>query len=177
MGNNMNSAYILLIISAVIWGGVFHVIKYPLAVAPPFVLLIARFTLTAIILLPFLIKDGDYRLVFSRRNFASVLLLSIVGICGYNIFFTYGMQLSDAATGSLIIAANPVMTTLLARCGKRNRFLPCGGAAFCSPLSGSPTLSFRDVLIMLCTCNWGRATSFYLARRSYGRSTRSKAAK
>lgn len=117
----MNSAYILLIISAVIWGGVFHVIKYPLAVAPPFVLLIARFTLTAIILLPFLIKDGNYRLVFSRRNFASVLLLSIVGICGYNIFFTYGMQLSDAATGSLIIAANPVMTTLLARLWKKEQ--------------------------------------------------------
>lgn len=47
-------AIIYLIVSSLLWGGVFHVIKYPLAVAPPFVLLTARFTLTAVVLLPFL---------------------------------------------------------------------------------------------------------------------------
>lgn len=118
------SAFILLIVSTVIWGGVFHVIKYPLAVAPPFVLLIARFTLTAIVLLPFLIRHQNYRLAFARENILRILLLSLVGICGYNIFFTYGMSMSEPATGSLIIAANPVMTTLLARLWKKESISP-----------------------------------------------------
>jgi len=120
----LNKAYLYLVASAVLWGGVFHVIKYPLAVAPPFVLLTARFSLTAVILLPFLFRQNSYRLVFNREIFGKVLLLSLVGICGYNIFFTYGMGLSDAATGSLIIAANPVMTTLLATLWKRERISP-----------------------------------------------------
>lgn len=114
-------AIIYLITSSLLWGGVFHVIKYPLAVAPPFVLLAARFTLTAIVLLPFLLRGQSYRLALNPKVFGKILLLSFIGICGYNIFFTYGMAVSDPATGSLIIAANPVMTTLLAALWKKEK--------------------------------------------------------
>lgn len=114
-------AIIYLIVSSLLWGGVFHVIKYPLSVAPPFVLLTARFTLTAVVLLPFLIRRQNYRRALNPRVFGKILLLSLIGICGYNIFFTYGMAVSDPATGSLIIAANPVMTTLLAALWKKEK--------------------------------------------------------
>jgi drug/metabolite transporter (DMT)-like permease len=117
-------AILYLVVSSLLWGGVFHVIKYPLAVAPPFVLLTARFTLTSVVLLPFLVRRNSYRLVLDRKIFWKVVLLSLVGICGYNIFFTYGMAMSDPATGSLIIAANPVMTTLLAALWKREKISP-----------------------------------------------------
>lgn len=115
----MNKAYIYLVTSALLWGGVFHVIKYPLAEAPPFVILITRFTLTAIILAPFLVRGKNYLLLLKPENLGEVILLALVGICGYNIFFTYGMARTEEATGSLIIAANPVMTTLLARAWKK----------------------------------------------------------
>jgi len=85
------------------------------------VLLTARFTLTAIILAPFLIKNSSYKLVLDHRVLVKIIWLSFIGICGYNFFFTYGMAASDAPTGSLIIAANPVMTTLLAAIWKKEK--------------------------------------------------------
>lgn len=120
----MSAAYLYLVTSAVLWGGVFHVIHYPLAVAPPFVLLTARFTLTALLLLPWLLARHNYRIAFSRANLPSLLFLSLIGICGYNTFFTYGMALTEPATGSLIIAANPALTTLIARFWKKEPISP-----------------------------------------------------
>ncbi len=118
------TAYLYLTLSSVLWGGVFHVIKYPLAEAPPFVLLTARFSLTALILAPFLLQNKNYRRLFQPGIFAEIVLLALIGICGYNIFFTYGMGLTEPATGSLIIAANPVMTTLLAALWKKEKVSP-----------------------------------------------------
>lgn len=120
----MNRAYVYLIFSTLLWGGVFHVIKYPLAVAPPFVLLITRFTLTAILLSPFLFKSHNYRLIFQSGVLREIIILSVIGICGYNILFTYGMGMTEPATGSLIIAANPVMTTLISRLWKKEAVSP-----------------------------------------------------
>lgn len=120
----MSAAYLYLVTSAILWGGVFHVIHYPLAVAPPFVLLSARFTLTALLLLPWLLARRNYRKAFSRANLPDLLFLSLIGICGYNTFFTYGMALTEPATGSLIIAANPALTTLIAYFWKKEQISP-----------------------------------------------------
>ncbi len=120
----MSRAWLLLVVSAVLWGGVFHVIKYPLSVAPPFVVISVRFTLTVLLLSPWLLVRHNYRVAFSRENLGPMIFLALVGICGYNTFFTYGMALSEPATGSLIIAANPAMTTFIARLWKKEAVSP-----------------------------------------------------
>lgn len=112
-------AFALLVVSSLIWGGVFHVIKVALVEAPPFVVLGSRFTLTAVVLLPYLIMNRNYRLLLEWENFREIFILSMVGVCGYNVFFTYGMQLTEPSAGSLIIAANPAITTLLSRIWKK----------------------------------------------------------
>ncbi len=142
----MNRAYVYLIVSTILWGGVFHVIKYPLAAAPPFVLLITRFTLTAILLAPFLIKNQNYRLVLQPGILKEIVILSIVGICGYNILFTYGMGLTEPATGSLIIAANPVMTTLIARVWKKEAVSPLRWAGIFLAFAGLAFIVFEGKL-------------------------------
>lgn len=120
----MQRAWLLLIISAILWGGVFHVIKYPLSVAPPFVVIFVRFALTVLLLLPWLLARRNYRIAFSRENLGDMIFLALVGICAYNAFFTYGMALSEPATGSLIIAANPAMTTFISRLWKKEIISP-----------------------------------------------------
>ena len=142
----MNRAYIYLVFSTLLWGGVFHVIKYPLAVAPPFVLLITRFTLTAILLAPFLIRNQDYRLVLRPAIFKEIVILSVIGICGYNILFTYGMGLTEPATGSLIIAANPVMTTLIARIWKKEPVSPLRWGGIVLAFAGLAFIVFEGKL-------------------------------
>lgn len=142
----MAIAYIYLIASAVLWGGVFHVIHYPLSVAPPFVLLTARFSLTALLLLPWLLIRHNYRLALGRRNFYDLLFLSVVGICGYNTFFTYGMTLTEPATGALIIAANPAMTTLIARIWKKERISPVRWLGIATAFAGLTFIVFKGDL-------------------------------
>ena len=139
-------AYLYLVISALLWGGVFHIIKYPLAEAPPFVLLIARFSLTTVVLAPFLLRNQNYRLVFQPGVLREIVLLSLVGICGYNIFFTYGMGTTEPATGSLIIAANPVMTTLLARLWKKEPVSPIRWAGIIIAFAGLAFIVFEGDL-------------------------------
>lgn len=117
--SDRGKAFGLLVVTCLLWGGVFHVIKIALFEAPPFVVLVCRFTLTALVLLPYLIQNQNYRLVLRRENFGEIVLLSMIGVCGYNVFFTYGMQLTEPATGSLIIAANPAITTFLSRIWKK----------------------------------------------------------
>ncbi len=142
----MATAYIYLIASAVLWGGVFHVILYPLAVAPPFVLLTTRFALTALLLLPWLLVRRNYRLALARENFPDLLFLSVVGICGYNTFFTYGMALTEPATGALIIAANPAMTTLIARVWKKERISPIRWLGIATAFAGLAIIVFKGDL-------------------------------
>jgi drug/metabolite transporter (DMT)-like permease len=120
----MQRAWLLLIISAILWGGVFHVIKYPLSVAPPFVVIFVRFALTVLLLLPWLLARRNYRDAFGHENLGDMIFLALVGICAYNAFFTYGMALSEPATGSLIIAANPAMTTFISRLWKKEIISP-----------------------------------------------------
>ena len=143
----MNKAYVYLIISTLLWGGVFHVIKYPLAVAPPFVLLITRFTLTGILLLPFLLRKQNYRLILQDGVLREIIILSIIGICGYNILFTYGMGMTEPATGSLIIAANPVMTTLIARVWKKEAVSPLRWFGIVLAFAGLAFIVFEGKLV------------------------------
>ena len=42
------------------------------------------------------------------------VLLGILGIVGFNLFFFYAMAQTSAANGALIMATNPLLTTLLA---------------------------------------------------------------
>lgn len=143
----MNRAYVYLICSTLLWGGVFHVIKYPLAVAPPFVLLIARFSLTGILLLPFLLRNQNYGLILQPGVLREIVILSIIGICGYNILFTYGMGMTDPATGSLIIAANPVMTTLIARIWKKEPVSPLRWVGIVLAFAGLAFIVFEGKLM------------------------------
>ncbi len=159
----MNKAYVYLIFSTLLWGGVFHVIKYPLAVAPPFVLLITRFSLTAMLLAPFLIRNNNYRLILQDGILPEIILLSVIGICGYNVAFTYGMGLTEPATGSLIIAANPVMTTLIARVWKKEAVSPLRWAGIVLAFAGLAVIVFEGQLANALSLRLGPGNLLLLA--------------
>ncbi len=145
----MPKAWLLLIVSAVLWGGVFHVIKYPLSVAPPFVVIFVRFALTVFLLLPWLLARHNYRIAFSGENLGPMIFLALVGICAYNTFFTYGMALSEPATGSLIIAANPAMTTFISRLWKKEIISPIRWAGIALAFFGLVFIVFEGSLANL----------------------------
>jgi drug/metabolite transporter (DMT)-like permease len=48
------------------------------------------------------------------RHGVAYATLGIVGVAGFNVLFFYGMQMTSAVNGALIMALNPLLTALLA---------------------------------------------------------------
>jgi drug/metabolite transporter (DMT)-like permease len=48
------------------------------------------------------------------RHGVAYATLGLVGIAGFNVLFFYGMQMTSAVNGALIMALNPLLTALLA---------------------------------------------------------------
>ena len=59
-----------------------------------------------------------------RRHIGAYMLLGLVGICGFNLLFFFGMQSTSAVNGALIMALNPLLTSLLAHFALGERLRP-----------------------------------------------------
>jgi len=104
-------AYVSLAAAVVFWGLSFVATKVALESLPVFTLVFARFGTSACLFAVLLARRGFPR--FSRKNRGKMLLLSIFEPVLYFIFETYGLQLSQAAKVSLLIATVPVAVTVL----------------------------------------------------------------
>ncbi len=110
----MNPVYLLVTISAFFWGANFVLAGPVLSDLPPLWAAALRFLLGAALML-FIAKSQGEGLWRLARNHAGVyFLLGLVGIAAFNLFFFHAMQSTSADNGALIMATNPLLTTLLA---------------------------------------------------------------
>ncbi|WP_296889326.1 DMT family transporter [Thiobacillus sp.] len=79
---------------------------------------------------------GENLAGLARRYAANYLLLGLVGIVGFNLLFFRAMQTTSADNGALIMATNPLLTTLLAAATLRERVSAKHWAALPIALSG-----------------------------------------
>jgi len=95
-------------------GATFNVAKYSVNYFSPAVAAAWRFGLAAAALL--LLLGWKERLNFRslRENVGAYLLLGGVGIFGFNALFFLGIASTSPVNGALIMAANPVLTAVLA---------------------------------------------------------------
>lgn len=102
-----------MVLVAVSWGGAFNAAKFALADLHPFTVAFFRFAITTAILIPL-----NFSLLLKtkveKRGLIGFFLLGLTGVFGYNAFFLTGMQYTSPVNGSLIVAASPMVTTLLA---------------------------------------------------------------
>ena len=101
-------AYLALLVTATIWGTTAIGIKVALETYPPFILTTGRWLLSLAILLPAMRRLG-IRPILDRRT----AILGLFGILGFNTFFTFGLERTSAANGSLINGALPVVVALI----------------------------------------------------------------
>ncbi len=100
------------LLAAAIWGGMYVVSKVVLDVIPPFILLTSRLVLGAVVLVPFVLRNGGIR--FSRQQWGSVLGAGLVGY-GISLGFQFvGTKLSTAANGALVTSATPAFVLIFA---------------------------------------------------------------
>ncbi|MBI1175575.1 MAG: EamA family transporter [Sideroxydans sp.] len=110
----MGNVYLLVTTAAFFWGGNFVLGGFVLHDMSPLWAAAWRFTLGAALMFAIAGAKREALLVPLRKNSSTYLMLGVVGIVGFNLFFFYGLRYTSADNGALIMATNPLFTTLLA---------------------------------------------------------------
>lgn len=102
--------YIKLTLTAAFWAAVFHAGKYAVAFVSPLYASAWRFLLAALILLPVIAVIDGWSLAAIKRNAFGLLVMSAVGVFGFNVSMFYGLRHTSAVNAGLIMAFSPALT-------------------------------------------------------------------
>ena len=109
MTNNFK-AYIMLTLCALFWSGNFIVGKFAtLYEVPPLTLNFFRWLIVWIILVPFTFRDIIKNIKIIKKNFYSILLMSITSISIFNSVVYYSLNFTQVLNGALMISTIPVL--------------------------------------------------------------------
>ncbi len=110
---NVN-VYLLVMASAFFWGANFVLAGYVLNDVSPLWAAAFRFVLGAVLMFAIAGFKREELLSLARRHAGAYLMLGTVGIVMFNVLFFYALRTSSADSAALIMATNPLLTTLLA---------------------------------------------------------------
>ncbi len=103
---------LLVALATIFWGANFNLSKPVVAEMDPLAAAAVRFLVAAAVMGVIAAWRGEA--TPWRRHLPAYALLGAVGIGGFNLLFFLGMQTTSAVNGALIMALNPLLTSLLA---------------------------------------------------------------
>ena len=103
----------LLVLSIFSWGSVFPVSKLVLGQMTENSLVVWRFTIAALCLMICLLVKRQRWPQLSIRQYAWVLLISLIGVGGFNLLLFTGVKQTAATNGALVMALSPLVTALM----------------------------------------------------------------
>lgn len=109
-----NQNYILMIITALFWSGAFITGKWAILEFSPGMLTFVRFLIALPFIFVILWLREPNTMVPSIKQIKPLIILGIVGTFNYHILFFYSIKYTTAINASLIGAAQPTITALLA---------------------------------------------------------------
>jgi drug/metabolite transporter (DMT)-like permease len=153
---------LLLALATLIWGANFNLVKHVLVDMHALTAAAARFDIAAVVMLAICVVRGE-RIPVLRYG-ATYATLGLVGICGFNVLFFFGMRSTSAVNGALIMAGNPLLTAALAFVLTGSRLNPrqiaalpiaCAGVAFVVLGGGAHwQLERGDLLLLGASLSW-----------------------
>ncbi len=173
----------LLLLTAVVWGVNFSVVKFALAEIPPLAFNSVRF-LAVILTVGVASRAWGVRWRFRRRHLPYLVGLGLLGNATYQLLFIYGAAQTTADNAALILSTVPVWVALVGSLVKMERVAPIGwlggGLSFFGIaliiLGGDRNAEFHfggatllgDVLVLIATFCWAAYTLLVrLAVRHY----------
>lgn len=111
---NAPMLYLLVLIATFFWGINFVLAGYVLADFSPNWSAATRFGGAAVLLLGVAVWQGAALLSLFRRYYLIYIPLGLIGVTGFNLLFFYAMQTTSADNAALIMATNPLVTSLIA---------------------------------------------------------------
>ena len=142
---NATLVYLLVALSTLFWGANFVLAGPVLADIPPLWAAALRFALGTVLMLTLVIWRGEDLMAPLRRHAKVYALLGAVGIGSFNLLFFFALQTTSAANGALIMATNPLLTTVLAA-------LLLGEATKPRQLLALPLALIGVVVVISATC-------------------------
>ncbi len=101
-----------MIVTTLIWGLNFTIVKQTLYEMKPMVFASLRFTFSAAFVVAILHFSGE-NLRFRREDLWKLLLLGIIGTAVHQTLFTQGIARTTASNSSLIVATSPIFVVVL----------------------------------------------------------------
>lgn len=156
--------------AVIFWGFSFIATKVALKEVHPFILLMLRYAIGALLLLLIQYsRDRTFLRTFSYQDWIHIFLLAAVGVSGLGLLQAYGLLYTTAINTGWIIAINPIFITLAARLilgetitvrkmigillGFSGTFLIISKGIFSFPLFRF-TSTFGDLLVLVSALAW-----------------------
>ena len=112
--NSLLGVYTLVMVATLFWGANFVLAGFVLDDFSPIWSAAIRFGLAALILWGFALWQKAPLFTLIKTYGWRYLTLGLIGISGFNLLFFFAMQTARADTAALIMATNPLLTTVLA---------------------------------------------------------------
>lgn len=163
-----STLYLKLALTTFFWAAVFHVAKFVVGIVSPLYAGSWRFVGAALLLVPLIALREGWPLPALRRNAMALLVMSAVGVAGFNLGLFYGLRQTSAVNGALIMAFNPALTVALSALLNREPVSARQLFGLLLGLSGvvmvvsrgswhtlaSLSFSFGDVLVLAGSLGW-----------------------
>ncbi|QAU33046.1 DMT family transporter [Janthinobacterium sp. 17J80-10] len=105
--------YVRLVLVALFWASVFQIGKYAVEVVSPLFAASWRFMIAAAVLVPIIAMREGWSLSALRRSAFGLLVMSAIGVFGFNVSLFYGLRMTSAVNGALIMGFTPALTAVL----------------------------------------------------------------
>ena len=104
----------LMVLATFFWGAAFIAAKLGVYALSPVLLTFLRMGIATLIFFPWMMSrlKGNWKI--QKKEWPMVILTGLIGMVGYHMFFFTALQFTSASKASMINAANPVITALLA---------------------------------------------------------------
>ncbi len=135
--SSSRSAYILLTLSSVAFGGTWVTGKLAVAAIPPMLIAASRFAIASALLWGWARLRHFPPRRLTARDLPLILLMGLSAPVGGTVFFLYGLRLAPASDGALIVPGiGPILTTVLAWPVLQERISRGGAIGFATALLG-----------------------------------------
>ena len=137
-----------MVLTALFWAGSFIAGKVAVAEVPPFTVAFLRFLVAGAVLLPIALRQEGFPRP-GKRGWLGVIAAGAVGICGYHALLFWGLRETSASTSSLIVALNPLFTSLFAVAVFKEGFSLRHGGGFFLAILGIVLITTEGKLLTL----------------------------
>ena len=103
--------YLLIIVTFLIWGTQHPFLKILSDALPPLVINVLRFSITLLVLVPFVVAQ---KIVPAKKDLLKIAVLGAIGIACYGFLVIAGLQRSTSINCSILINTHPLIAATLA---------------------------------------------------------------